>query len=200
MSEFRPLRREHGLKVEEFGHEVLVYDLQRHQAHCLNPIAAKIWMQCDGRSSVTELAARVAADAGQDPDESMIVRALELLSEASLLESPAELPADVVDASKRRTLGRLGWAAALPIVMSIGVPSPSYAQSPGRTGPTGATGPTGPGDFLTGPTGDNFQTGSTGLSGPTGLTGDGFLTGATGGTSASGTLFGRRPLKGPTGS
>src|SRR5438477_5068457 len=128
MSEFRPLRRKRGLKVEEFDHEVLVYDLDRHQAHCLNPVAAKIWMLCDGESSIADLAAEVAADAGRDPDESVIVRALELLSEASLLESPSTITADLVDASKRRTLGRLGWAAVVPIVMSIGVPSPAFGQ------------------------------------------------------------------------
>ncbi len=37
-----PLARHEGLVVQKLDGEVLIYDLQRHRAHCLNSTAAAI--------------------------------------------------------------------------------------------------------------------------------------------------------------
>ena len=37
--------------VREIGEETLVYDLARHEAHCLNAPAAFVYRQCDGRTT-----------------------------------------------------------------------------------------------------------------------------------------------------
>ena len=49
----KPAKRTDGLVVTELQDEVLVYDLERHRAHCLNPTAAFVFRRCDGRTSVS---------------------------------------------------------------------------------------------------------------------------------------------------
>ena len=46
-----PRMREQGLITDELPDEILVYDLDRHKAHCLNRTAALVWRQCDGKTS-----------------------------------------------------------------------------------------------------------------------------------------------------
>jgi hypothetical protein len=123
---FCPKRRVEGVKVEEFQGEVLVYDLQRHAAHCLNGIAVSVWHHADGSLSVAEIATRIVESGGQ-ADEAVVWQALEELDRASLLVAPlADAP---VDQARRQMLGKLGWAAAIPFVLSITVPTPAYAQT-----------------------------------------------------------------------
>ena len=50
--EQRPRARKQGLLIERLPDEVLVYDLDRKKAHCLNGSAALIWNHCDGKTSV----------------------------------------------------------------------------------------------------------------------------------------------------
>ena len=52
-----PRARNEGLLVQEMPDELLVYDLVRHKAHCLNQTAAMIWTRCDGKTSVKQMAA-----------------------------------------------------------------------------------------------------------------------------------------------
>jgi hypothetical protein len=127
LGQFNPKRRREGLKTEEFQGEMLVYDLEGHTAHCLNGIAVSVWQYADGSLSAAEIAERIAADQGSAVDETVVWRAIDELDRASLLETPLSgAPADV---TRRQTLMRLGWAAAVPLVLSIAVPTPAYAQS-----------------------------------------------------------------------
>jgi len=59
---FRPKARTEGIVVRELPEEVLVYDLERHAAVCLNRTAALVWKRCDGRASVGELSRSLAAE------------------------------------------------------------------------------------------------------------------------------------------
>jgi hypothetical protein len=126
VSDFKPQRRERGVKVEEFQGELLVYDLERHKAHCLNGAAVAVWQEADGTRSVPEIAARIAAAGGTEPDESVVWRTIEELEKASLLAAPVAV--ETIDAA-RRLFFHLGWATAVPLVLSIGVPTPAFAQS-----------------------------------------------------------------------
>jgi Coenzyme PQQ synthesis protein D (PqqD) len=130
---FHPKRRQHSIKVEEFQGEVLVYDLDRHRAHCLNGAAVTVWRLCDGSTAVAEIAAAVAREHGGEADEDLVWRALTELDEALLLDTPLERAEDI-DVSRRRALAKIGWAAAIPLVLSITVPEPALAQSVGPTG------------------------------------------------------------------
>lgn len=56
-----PKARSEGLITKEVDGELLVYDLERDRAHCLNEIAAAIWKRCDGSTTTTEIAAQLSA-------------------------------------------------------------------------------------------------------------------------------------------
>jgi hypothetical protein len=48
------------LIVKVIDDETLIYDMGRHAATCLNEFAAKVWRECDGTTSVADI-----ADAGR---------------------------------------------------------------------------------------------------------------------------------------
>ena len=57
-----PEARKEGLVVQHLSDEVLVYDQQRHKAHCLNETAALVWMRCDGKTTVVSMAQELRTD------------------------------------------------------------------------------------------------------------------------------------------
>ena len=70
----KPRARTEGLVVRELPDELLVYDLERHRAHCLNPTAALVFKHCDGRRSVAQIARilRRELDVDAPADESLV--------------------------------------------------------------------------------------------------------------------------------
>jgi hypothetical protein len=52
----KPVARRNGLVVRDLADEVVVYDKERHEAHCLNGTAATVFRNADGRRSVSDLA------------------------------------------------------------------------------------------------------------------------------------------------
>jgi Coenzyme PQQ synthesis protein D (PqqD) len=123
----RPVARTRGLVVKALQDEVLVYDLERHQAHRLNGLAAAVWRACDGTHEVTTIAAVVSAETGQPVLGEAVRYALASLGRARLLTAPVE----DLGLSRRDLIRRVGTAAAvaLPLVTSIAVPSAAAAQS-----------------------------------------------------------------------
>lgn len=126
-----PVARSNGLLVREVGDETLVYDLERHQAHCLNRTAALVLRNADGRRSVADIAL-AAAESGPALDEDAVGLAIEKLSEVGLLEgraAPARPEAWLSSPGRRAALRRAGVGAALlaPVVTSVLVPTPAAA-------------------------------------------------------------------------
>jgi hypothetical protein len=56
----QPRARTEGLVINDLTDEVLVYDLKRDQAHCLNHTAAAVWKLCDGQRTAAQIAAHVS--------------------------------------------------------------------------------------------------------------------------------------------
>ena len=52
-----PKAKTERLIVTQIDGETLVYDRARDAASCLNALAAKVWWQCDGETSVAGIAA-----------------------------------------------------------------------------------------------------------------------------------------------
>ncbi len=127
----KPERRRQGLVVTVLDDEVLVYDLQRHRAHCLNRTAARVFENCDGRTSVSELARRLEGPGRGRDKESVVWLALEKLEKAQLLAAP--LSAGVPEARlSRRELMRGAVAASaflLPAITSLVAPTPAEAAA-----------------------------------------------------------------------
>lgn len=78
-----PIARTEKLTIRQLPDETLVYDHQTGKGHCLNPIAALVWKQCDGTATVAELAGRIGQPAA------VVESALEQLSRRDLLVQPA---------------------------------------------------------------------------------------------------------------
>jgi hypothetical protein len=137
-----PLARRDRLIVRELPDEVLVYDLERDKAHCLNNTAALVWRHCDGRTSVGELARILSRDAGVTVDEQIVWLALKQLYRDHLLVADVIPPARMSSLSRRqmiRALG-IGVGVALPLVTTIIAPTPAQALTclPSGMGCTGS--------------------------------------------------------------
>jgi Coenzyme PQQ synthesis protein D (PqqD) len=123
-----PVARREGLVIQKLDDEVLVYDLERHRAHCLNLAAAAIWEQCDGQTSVPEIVKRLQAAVDPAIDEAIVLHGLGQLSRRRLLQQRIARGPDL---SRREALRRFSVAAAigLPVVASILAPTAAEAVS-----------------------------------------------------------------------
>ena len=116
--DFCPKARRRRLVVQALDGETLIYDQENHKAHRLSPFAGRLWEACDGHRTVAQMR-KV-----WDWPTASITHGLQELNVAGLLdEGPSEEP------TRRRILGRLGRAAAVPTVVSILVPASASAQS-----------------------------------------------------------------------
>jgi hypothetical protein len=111
----KPERRRDGLVVTPLDGEVLVYDLERHRAHCLNETAARVFEGCDGRTTVRDLARALPGTARGPAAESVVWLALERLDKANLLQTGLQ-PAGTGKRLSRRELIR-GAAVASALLL-----------------------------------------------------------------------------------
>jgi Coenzyme PQQ synthesis protein D (PqqD) len=135
-----PRARQDNLTVRELPEETLVYDKERHKAHCLNRTAALVWRHCDGATSLDELGRLLAAELGVAEAVEVVGLALEQLQRRHLL---AEAPLPLADRlSRRDALKKLALtAAALPLVMTIATKAAAQSMSDGEGGGGGGGGP-----------------------------------------------------------
>jgi hypothetical protein len=125
----KPVARKKGLVVRELADEVVVYDRERHEAHCLNHTAAVIFRNADGGRSVSELGALLGSESAPEA-EGLVRMALGQLSEAHLLEgAPSPVPDRSV--ARRDAMRRVGLGAAvlLPLVSTVLAPTPAEAAA-----------------------------------------------------------------------
>ena len=123
----RPAARTNRVVMKAVGDEILVYDLERQQAHSPNPVAAAVWRACDGTRAVTGIADVVSRELGRPVPGEVVRYALGSLGRAGLLGAPMI----GVAVTRRDLMRRLGTAAAvaLPLVTTITVPTAAQAQS-----------------------------------------------------------------------
>ncbi len=138
-----PLARTNALVIQELPDETLVYDEERHKAHCLNRTAALVWKQCDGRTTVAQMGDRLGEGVQIPAGNELVMIALRQLEKAKLLATPvAHLPAEVTALSRRQVMKTIGLVAAvaLPLVTSILAPTPAQAGSLKGSGGSCTTG------------------------------------------------------------
>lgn len=127
MPRFLPEARREGIIIRDFEGEVLVYDVERDKAHCLNSLAGQIWRHCDGRTTVSEIAASLSHQNGCKIDDNVALLGLEELRRSHLLVEPASsTPGFRLPSMSRREAVRrigIGAAVALPLVASMTVPT-----------------------------------------------------------------------------
>lgn len=129
--EFLPLARRQGMVIKEVDNEVLIYDLERDKAHCLNPSAAAIWRRCDGKTTTPALASSLAEETGTRVDEDLIWLGLQDLDRNHLLESGVS-PVEMVVAksmTRREAVRRIGLGAAIALPLVISITAPTAVQA-----------------------------------------------------------------------
>jgi hypothetical protein len=128
--------RKQGLVVDDLPDEVLVYDLERDQAHCLNRTAALVWRCCDGETGASEIARRLNAELDAPFNEELVWLALEQLEKQHLLDHSFSMPAQFTRLSRRQMIRNLGLAAAVavPVVTSIVAPTAVQAATCQQSG------------------------------------------------------------------
>src|SRR2546421_471245 len=140
----KPLARTDKLIIRELPDELLVYDEERDRAHCLNQTAAFIWRHCDGRTSVSELARKLARNSTAPVDEQLVWFALKQLNRDHLLAAEVVPPAQMSGLTRRQVIRALGVTAAvaIPLVTTIIAPTVHAVVSCTPTGGPCTTGAT----------------------------------------------------------
>ncbi len=135
-----PRARKEGLVIEELPDEVLVYDLRRDKAHCLNPMAALVWRHCDGETGMAEMVRLLQAELKTPVDEELVWFALDQLEKSFLLQERLTRPLRS-RLSRRELVRRLGLTAGitLPLITSILAPTVVEAASCAHLGMSCAT-------------------------------------------------------------
>lgn len=132
---YQPRTVSQGLSIQQVGEETLIYDERRHLAFCLNRISSAVWKRCNGAQTVAQIAAALETELALPVSEDIVLFALAQFEKDSLLESGANLPAEVSPAilgeiSRRNLMTKLGYGAAmlLPVVAMIAAPTSAQAQ------------------------------------------------------------------------
>ncbi len=133
MESIRPRARTNRLVTRSLDDEMLVYDLERHKAYCLNRMAMQVFRHCDGETTIPDMARRVGDALGIPVNEQVIRLSLVRLEKAHLLDGSV---GPTILSSRRdmvRTLGRAA-VAVIPLVTAISVPTSAQAASGCRQG------------------------------------------------------------------
>ena len=122
-----PLARKDKLVIQELPDELLVYDLDRHKAHCLNKASAVVWKHCDGKRTVAEMTRLLERELATTIDDDVVRLALSQLRRFHLLEEESRTILGMK--VSRRDLVRKYLPAALVLPLILSVPAPTAAQT-----------------------------------------------------------------------
>ena len=127
----KPVARKQGLVIRELPDEVLVYDLDRDRAHCLNMTAAFVWQRCNGRNTTARIAQTLGRQFDCAVDEKIVWLALDQLGRNHLLERRPAPPPALMGMDRRAMVRALGLVTivAIPVVKSIVAPTAAEAAT-----------------------------------------------------------------------
>jgi hypothetical protein len=128
-----PCARRNEILAEKLFAETMVYDKASHRAHVLNQTLALVWESCNGRNSIDEIAQILHRELGLPAERSIVLLALQELSESGLLQEPVQAEAGSERLTRRQVAQRLALAGAslalIPLVTSVLAPTPAMAAS-----------------------------------------------------------------------
>jgi len=130
-NDITPKSRKDNLVVQELDGEVLIYDLNKNKAVCLNQTSALVWQACDGSRTIADISDAVGKQLNSQVNEDIIWLALDQLSKENLVEKQAETKDKFKGLSRREVIKKvgLGTMIALPIVTSLVAPLAVHANS-----------------------------------------------------------------------
>jgi hypothetical protein len=132
----KPISRKSDIVVQDYGNEILIYDLIINKAFSLNETSALVWQLCDGTKTVSEISNQISRQLNSPVNEDFVWLALEQLKRENLIENKSELAMPFEGLSRRDAIRKVGFATlvALPVIASLIAPMAAHAQS--GCGPT----------------------------------------------------------------
>ena len=130
MTNNKPIGRKTEIVTQDFGRELLIYDLKIHKAFCLNETSAIVWDACNGKNSIDEITQLLSQKLKSKANEDLVWLTLNELKNSNLLESN-NLENKFVGLSRREIVKKVGFASmiALPIISTLVAPTALHAQS-----------------------------------------------------------------------
>lgn len=130
----RPLARTTDFTVESLPDETVVYDHTRHRVHCLNRTLTFVLQQCDGQTSIQEIAQRLPDGVGLPPDEDVVLLAIRQLRRIHMIVDDQSGGVAGAAPSRRELVRKLAIAGTsvpilLPSLSSIVAPTSAMAAS-----------------------------------------------------------------------
>lgn len=122
-----PVARTQNLELQELSGELLIYDMDRHKAHCLNPSIATIWRACDGTRDVAALVSLLQEKLQTPIHEEVVWAALEQLNKTHLLATMITKASKPEKVSRREMARRVGGVALIPAIASLLAPRAAQA-------------------------------------------------------------------------
>ena len=119
------------LVSHELHGEVVVYDPDTQQAHCLRPLAAAVWKSSQGPILRGQLKTLAERETGCPVAEEQLDQAIAELAEAGLLPNVERAMLAAEGLGRREALRRIGLGAAAlaPLVTTILLPTPAQAST-----------------------------------------------------------------------
>ncbi len=144
--------RTEDLVIQDTGDELLIYDLKKNKAICLNETSAEVWRLLDGKTRVPEIAKEISHAHGEPVSAELILFAIDQLNENNLLENVETTAESLTGLSRREVIRKIGIAStvALPLVSTMVAPVAATAQSVCTLLQPGQIDCTGPNDCCSG--------------------------------------------------
>lgn len=125
-----PFLRTENLVVSELPNELLIYDLKKNRALCLNETARLIMEECNGRTSVDKAIINLHRKLKVKVSEEMIWMVVEQFKKFDLLKNDYQLPEQTTRITRRKILqSAAALGIALPLITSLVAPTAVNAQS-----------------------------------------------------------------------
>ncbi|NJM52252.1 MAG: PqqD family peptide modification chaperone [Blastocatellia bacterium] len=130
-NQIKPISLKNNVLVQELEKELLLYDLKRDKAFCLNETSLMIWNLCDGNNSVEDICREFGVQLKTNIPIEMIWLALDKLKSEQLLGNYEEINIDFSNLSRREVIKKVGLSTvvALPFVSAVIAPKAAAAQS-----------------------------------------------------------------------
>ena len=87
MFKIKPLARRKDIVIQEFGKELLIYDLKTNKAFNLNETSASIWQLSNGEYTISEITDQLSQKLKALVSEELVLLALDQLQKDRLLEN-----------------------------------------------------------------------------------------------------------------
>jgi len=126
-----PLSHRENLVVQELNGEVLIYDLEKHKAFCLNETSALVYQLCDGTKSVSDIGKAMGEKLKLPVADELVWLALDQLKQENLLDDSQKLESKFEGLSRRDAIRKVGLASlvALPVILSLVAPAAAQSTS-----------------------------------------------------------------------